>query len=154
MANIFIALGTNLGNRHKNLNAAITAIGVDIYIDKKSNIYETDPMYITDQPAFLNMVISGITDFTPGQSLTFFKTIEEKLGRKQTFKNGPRIIDIDILYYDNLLYDEGDLTIPHPRISERDFVLRPMADIAKDFIDPSINKTISQMLIDLDNLAS
>ena len=109
MANIFIALGTNLGDRHRNLNAAITALGANIIIDKKSNIYETDPMYVTDQPAFLNMVISGITDFTPRQSLIFFKTIEEKLGRKQTFKNGPRVIDLDILYYDFSLHDDDDL---------------------------------------------
>ena len=154
MANIFIALGTNLGDRHRNLNAAITALGANIIIDKKSNIYETDPMYVTDQPAFLNMVISGITDFTPRQSLIFFKTIEEKLGRKQTFKNGPRVIDLDILYYDFSLHDDDDLTIPHPRISERDFVLRPMADIAKDFIDPRTKKTITQMLINLDNPTS
>ncbi len=151
MANIFIALGTNLGDRHANLDMAITALGMNIDIDKQSKIYQTDPMYVTDQPAFLNMAIAGVTNMTPHQTLDFLKTIEDELGRKQTFKNGPRVIDLDILYYDNILQDDDDLIIPHPRISERDFVLRPMADIAKNFIDPNTNETIGQMLINLDN---
>lgn len=146
MAEVFLALGTNLGDRHANLIAALNALGDYVEIMSKSRLYETSPMYVADQPAFLNMVVRAVTELTPHELLAALKHLEKKLGRKTTYSNGPRLIDLDILYFDDILLDDEDLQIPHLRISERSFVLSPMADISIDFLDPRTGESIANML--------
>jgi 2-amino-4-hydroxy-6-hydroxymethyldihydropteridine diphosphokinase len=145
-AEIFIALGSNLGDRCKNLARAIAAMSEHIEISRRSDIYETPPWGIADQPRFLNQVIQGTTSLTPHQLLNFLKKIEKKLGRVRTVRNGPRVIDLDILLYGKLILDSKRLQIPHPRMHERAFVLVPLADLAPGLIIPGQILTIHQLL--------
>ena len=127
---IFISLGTNLGNREENLQNAISELEQFIKITQKSSIYETEPVGYKDQDWFLNMVIEGETALSPQELLKKTQNIEKKLGRTKTFKDGPRIIDLDILFYNSDQINEPNLTIPHPEIQNRSFVLTPLAEIA------------------------
>ncbi len=149
MADVYIALGTNLGDKHANLKGAVAALGEHVKITAQSKLYETAPMYVEDQPAFLNMAVRGVTELNPQDLLVFLKYLEEEVGREPTFRNGPRMIDLDILYYNDLLLDSEILQIPHIRIAERSFVLCPLADISNDFFDPRTKKTIANMLKEL-----
>ena len=150
MADVLLALGTNLGDRKGNLESAIAHLAHVMVVHDRSEVYETAPMYVTDQPAFLNMAVGGETVLEPEALLRALKEIEEELGRFETFRNGPRLIDIDIPYFDDRVIDAPDLTIPHPRLGERAFVLMPLADIAADRIDPASGKTVGQMLETVD----
>lgn len=143
---IYLALGTNLGDRPANLRAALAALEPRVRIEAESRIYETPPWGFLDQPAFLNMALRAETDLSPADLLTFLKKLETDLGRAPTFRNGPRLIDIDILFYDDLVLDTPPLVIPHPRLHERDFVLVPLADIAPDFIHPLLHQSIRALL--------
>lgn len=116
-----------------------------IKILKKSKIYKTKPWGKKDQPDFLNMAVEAETDFTPEELLQKIKEIEKKLKREKTEKWGPRIIDIDIIFYGNRIVNEPDLKIPHPYFFERNFAIIPMADIAPNFIPPAQNKSIKEM---------
>jgi 2-amino-4-hydroxy-6-hydroxymethyldihydropteridine diphosphokinase len=109
-------------------------------------LYETKPRYFEDQQNFLNTVLSGSTDLEPQELLQFTQTVQEKVGRVERFRNGPREIDVDILFYDKVMYKDEVLEIPHPRIQERDFVLQPFSDIDPDFSHPVLNKTIRALL--------
>lgn len=143
---IYLALGTNLGDRLANLRAAIAALAPQVRVEAESRIYETPPWGFLDQPAFLNMAVRAQTDLPPADLLTFLKQLESELGRVPTFRNGPRLIDIDILFYDDLVLNTPPLVIPHPRLHERDFVLVPLADIAPDFIHPVLHQSIRTLL--------
>ena len=143
---IYLGLGSNLGNRTNFLKQSIEQISTQIEIITQSSIYETPPWGYTDQAAFLNQVIKGETNLSPKDLLIFLKEIEIKIGRKETFINGPREIDIDILFYNDLVSDTNDLTIPHPRVHERAFMLVPMNEIAPNFVHPTQNKTIAELL--------
>ncbi len=143
---IYLALGTNLGDRPANLRAAIVALAPQVRVTAESRIYETEPWGFTEQPSFLNMAIRAETDLPPAELLAFLKRLESDLGRVPTFRNGPRLIDIDILFYDDLILDTPPLVIPHPRLHERDFVLVPLADLAPDLIHPILNQSIRALL--------
>jgi len=143
---VLLALGSNLGHRINQLHNARQALVTRVTIGAASSIYETDPLYVPDQPAFLNMALRGSTDLSPQELLEFVKQCESDLGRTSSVHFGPRIIDIDIIDYDGIQLNLPDLIIPHPRIHERAFVLRPLADIAPHWRHPRSELTVQQML--------
>lgn len=157
MPTIYLALGTNLSDRPANLRAALESFSRStphnpppIVLRQSSHIYETPPWGYTDQPAFLNMAVKCETDLEPKSLLKRLKQLEVQIGREQSFRWGPRLIDIDILFYDDLILESKALTIPHPRLPERAFALAPLADIAPDYVHPVLNKTIKELLLNVD----
>lgn len=146
MTEVFIALGSNLGDRLANLAAAIDALSPDVEILDRSPVYETDPQYVTDQPSFLNMAVRGETALCPRDLLARLKAAEARLGRVSSRRFGPRLIDLDIIFHGDEVLEAADLQIPHPRMAERGFVLAPLADIAPQKIHPMTGRTVEDML--------
>lgn len=147
----YLSLGTNLGDRLANLSAAITKLPPKINPMVQSSIYESEPWGYSDQPAFLNQVIKAATDLEPLDLLAFLKSTEVQMGRQETFRFGPRLIDLDILFFDDLILETPTLTIPHPRIAERAFILVPLAEIAPDLLHPVLEKSIQQLKTGVDS---
>jgi len=147
---VFIGSGSNLGDRLTALDTAAKLLAPDVRVLKASKVYETPPWGYEDQPAFLNQVLQVETELDPPALLMVLKRIEQKMGRKATFLYGPRGIDLDILFYDGLIYSTDSLQIPHPLASERAFVLVPMREIAPEFIHPVLGKTIAELARGLD----
>lgn len=143
---VFLGVGTNLGNRMSNLESAQTAISVFVTIEKVSKVYETAPWGMLDQPDYLNQVWEASTSLTPVELLQRIQQLEIDLGRKPSVLYGPRLIDIDILMYSNLILKSADLIIPHPHISERAFVLAPLADLEPDLIIPGLKLSVKELL--------
>jgi len=143
----YIAIGSNLGNRQKNINRALSYLGKeDVNIRKTSSVYETLPEETNfPQPNYLNAVAEIESEISPVQLLEVLQKIESKLGRKRSFKNAPRAIDLDILFCDNQIIKHNSLTVPHPRLHKRYFVLRGLAEIIPDFVHPKLGKTVKSL---------
>ncbi|KAF8939835.1 Dihydropteroate synthase-like protein [Dissophora ornata] len=149
---VYLALGSNLGDSAANLQNALKMLeqGDNVRVVDTSFMYETPPMYVTDQPPFINAACKVKTDLTPLDLLKKIKDVEAEMGRDfNTIRNGPRPIDIDILLYDSIEYHDDVLTIPHVAMQEREFVLRPLCDIAKDVEHPKLYRHISQLFSQL-----
>ena len=146
---VILSLGSNLGDREENLAAAITLLGTfnEINNIKSASFYESEPLYNTDQPNFLNTIISCNSSLAPFDFLDKIKYIESTLGRpKERDKNQPRIIDIDILCYGNSYLETDELIIPHPQLMFRKFVLLPFCELMPDYHIEKIGSTISELL--------
>ena len=149
METIFLSIGTNLGNRMENLRTAMKLIraGGGILVDSVSGVYRTDPVGLKSQPDFYNICVNGRTQNSPDELLAGLKKIEFEMGRVKQEKWGPRIIDIDILFYSNIIIKTEALTIPHPEIASRRFVLEPLSEIAPFHVYPGREITIKELLI-------
>ena len=147
---IYLALGSNLCDRFINLQAAIAALAPAVRVLDQSPTYETPPWGLTDQPAFLNIVLKAETHLAPRALLAQLKHLESELGRQPAVRWGPRLIDMDILFYDELILAAPGLTLPHPRLHERAFVLVPLCDLAPDLVHPVLGKPVRQLLAGVD----
>lgn len=147
---IYLSLGTNLGNREMNLEAVKEHLPPEVKILDCSPIYQTEPWGFLDQPDFLNQVLVVETSLSPFELLEYIKRIEEIIGRKPSVRFGPRKVDIDILFFGERIILEEDLVIPHPRLRDRAFVLVPMADLDPDLIYPGSDTSISDLLAFVD----
>lgn len=149
MPKIYLAIGSNVGNSSAQFDTAIVLLA-----EKLNNIVEsprcvTKAYGYTDQPDFLNSALTADTNLSPQQLLKFVKDVERRVGRVQRFRWGPREIDIDIIFYDDLVIDEPNLKIPHLDFANRDFVLKPLCDLNPDLVDPKSQKTVSELSDDL-----
>jgi 2-amino-4-hydroxy-6-hydroxymethyldihydropteridine diphosphokinase len=145
-ATIYLALGSNIGDRFVNLQAAIAALPDTVTVLAQSPVYETPPWGFIDQPAFLNMALKGETTLGPLELLKQLKILETRLGRLPAVRWGPRLIDIDILFYADLVLDIPGLVIPHPRLQDRAFVLVPLANLDPDLVHPVLCKPVRELL--------
>lgn len=150
MANAYIALGSNQGDRIDYCNKAIEAITKFAVIKSISSVYETEPVGVIKQPDFINCVLEIETGLGPYELLSKLLDIENELGRKRVGTGGARTIDLDLIFYDNLVIQGEDLIIPHPRAHLRRFVLEPLCEIAPDFVHPILNVSVAKLLNDLE----
>ncbi len=149
---VYIGLGSNLGDRAANLRTAREQIAApDLRVLRESSIYETAPRDVEDQPWFLNQVIECETDLFPRQLLARLQKIERAMGRKRRIAKGPREIDLDILLYGDAVVKSPELEVPHPRLSERRFVLEPLAELVPDKKHPGTRRTMREMLAGVSN---
>jgi 2-amino-4-hydroxy-6-hydroxymethyldihydropteridine diphosphokinase len=147
MTRIYLALGSNIGDREQNLREAIRLLGASgIVITRLSSIYETEPVDYLDQPWFLNAVLEAQSTLPAAQLLATLRKIESEMGSKKAFAKGPRLIDLDILLYGDDTIATPELEVPHPRMLQRNFVLVPLAEIAPHLRHPSWPSTVAELL--------
>ncbi|MGO9612534.1 MAG: 2-amino-4-hydroxy-6-hydroxymethyldihydropteridine diphosphokinase [Dissulfurispiraceae bacterium] len=150
MAIVYLGIGSNIDNREANCLSSLEHLKKrGIVIRKCSAIYETEPWGIKDQPRFINMAVETETDMSAEKLLDLLKDVEHSMGRKETMRWGPRVIDLDILFYDDAIVTSERLHLPHPMLHERDFVLIPLVEIAPDKMHPTRHKTIRELWEDL-----
>lgn len=143
----FLSLGSNLGDREAHLLEALDRLeAAGVHILRRSSIYETEPQDLPHQPWFLNMVVEVETELFPRLLLARAQAIELGMGRRREVSKGPRPVDIDILLFGNFIIGTRELEVPHPRMSERRFVLEPLAELAPDLRQPATGKTVREML--------
>ena len=147
MKQAFLSLGSNVGDREANLLEALQRLeAAGIHILRRSSIYETEPQDLRDQPLFLNLVVEVETELFPRMLLARIQAIELGMGRRREVYKGPRTIDIDILLFGKFVIQTPELQVPHPRMSERRFVLEPLAELVPAICHPANGKTILEML--------
>jgi 2-amino-4-hydroxy-6-hydroxymethyldihydropteridine diphosphokinase len=152
MATVYIGIGSNIGDRKANCMRAVKLMNESgIVVKKESSPYETEPWGMKEQPRFINMAVMAETDLSPQSVLAAVKCIEEKMGRQEATRWGPRCIDLDILFYDDRIITEKDIRIPHPLLHMREFVLLPLSEIAPDKYHPVLEKTVRQLREELRN---
>lgn len=149
MTPVYLALGSNVGDSAVHIKQAIVLLGDVISDLQQAPVYISKAVGYTDQPDFLNTAVSGQTSLSPQALLARVKQIEQDVGRTTTFRHGPREIDIDIIFYGQQTLKSRDLTIPHPSFSERDFVLKPLADLDPALTDPVSGRKIADLLAEL-----
>lgn len=145
MAVVYLALGSNVGIGDRQLNQAITLLQDKLTRVRYAPHYSSKAVGFTDQPDFLNTVIKAETTMEPAELLAFTQEVEQRIGRIRRFRWGPREIDVDIIFYDDMILETPELTIPHARFAERDFVLKPLCDLNPDLIDPISRKTVQEL---------
>lgn len=146
MATVYLALGSNVGEPAAHIEQAIGLLGAVLNNIRRAPVYRSKAAGHTDQPDFLNTAVSGETSLSPEELLASIKRAEQEIGRVERFRWGPREIDIDIIFYDDLVQETVALTLPHPEFRGRDFVLRPLCDLNPDLKDPVSKRTVSQLL--------
>lgn len=147
MKRVYLSLGSNLGNRAENISKALAAMGSEgVHVTRVSSLYKTQPVDYRPQPWFLNCVLETETELMPLQLLRRCQAIERALGRRPGVAKGPRLIDIDILLYENLVIRSAALTVPHERMAQRRFVLIPLRELAPGLRHPVTQRTAAEML--------
>lgn len=149
----FIALGSNIGDKTGNCTRAISLISKheDCIVLRVSSFYETEPWGVVEQDKFINMAVEIETALSPFELLEFLKSLEIEMGRTKAERWGPRLIDLDIIFYNDKIIDEKGLNVPHPHMHERAFVLAPLSEIAPDLIHPLLGKSISELFKSVDS---
>ena len=151
MTTVYIGIGSNLGRREENCGKAVKLLSErGIRVIRASSMIETEPWGVREQPRFINMAVEAETSLGPEELLAVLKNIEDELGRVPDVRWGPRTIDLDILLYGDLVMKTPELEIPHPGMKDRDFVLKPLAEIAPDKVHPVLKKSISALLKEIE----